>query len=99
MEQTNPKWKMPCVDCITFPICRAIYLDTIKTEGETFEFAGSINKPVKLKHIKKLVLARRLLCKRCSILNAHAEYIDKYGINFNDFHNYFHPKFNKKDHE
>lgn len=99
MDQENNKGRLPCIDCITFSICKAIYIEIIKSDEEYFDISSGIEKPTTIKHIKKLVIARKRLCKRCLLLKNYSDYMIECETNFNDFHAYFHPKFNKEDYK
>lgn len=65
--------KLPCIDCITYPICRVDYLDKMKSyEGDT-DLKGS----------------RNHLMVKCSLLKDWVDYIKKFETSYNDFHEHF----------
>jgi hypothetical protein len=67
------KSKLPCIDCITYTMCRNEYLGKIK----------------KYKDSNDLTLPRKHLMIKCSLLHDWVYYIKKYGTSYNDFHDYF----------
>lgn len=66
---------LPCIDCITFPICRIEYSKHLSL---------TVNyDPDELRE------ARRFLTKKCDFLKQWIVHIRNYGESYNALHNHF----------
>ena len=71
----DPKMKLPCIDCITFPICRIEYSNhltlTVNYDPE------------------ELRQARRFLTRKCTLMRNWIHHIRTYGESYNALHDHF----------
>lgn len=80
---------LPCIDCITYPICKGIY-------KEVYESTFPDNpKEEASTHVVARILSRNALLRRCSLLKAYLYFMnDKklgnlYMDNVNELHKFY----------
>lgn len=62
---------LPCIDCITYPICKAIYKDIYKGTFPLKDAEGNHNEAVVAR-----ILSRNALLRRCSLLKAYIYFMN-----------------------
>ena len=90
MEEHTGMNKLPCKDCITFAICKAIYKEVYKSTFPLKDAEGNHNEVVVAR-----ILTRNALLRRCSLLKAHLYFMvdEKFGNldmeKLDELHNFY----------